>query len=84
MKRLAVVLLASAFLTGCTSGTMVQAEGNVFERHRVDSDHVILVDTETKVCYLQYGETVNFTTGASYSGITVMLNADGTPKLWEE
>lgn len=83
MKKLAVLLLSAAFLIGCGASS-VQAESGMFEYHRVDMEHVILVDKETKVCYLQYENTRNRTTGESWSGITVMLNADGTPKLWEE
>ena len=55
------------------------------ERHYSDFDTTkgpdtgfsILVDKETGVCYLE------FDYGYSY-GITPLLNADGTPKLWEE
>ena len=40
----------------------------------------ILVDKETKIMYMYYQD------GGGYSGtagLTVMLNADGTPMLWE-
>ena len=83
MKRLAVVLLSAALLIGCGASS-VQAGNSMFERHEIDVDHTILVDRETKVCYLEYGHLNNFNNGASWGGITVMLNADGTPKLWEE
>lgn len=50
-----------------------------FERHILNEGYgySILVDKETKVCYLEYE-------GIEKYGITVMLNADGTPKIWEE
>jgi len=83
MKKLAVVLLSTALLIGCGSSS-VRATGNMFDRHPIDADHSILVDRETKVCYLEYGHSANFTNGSAWGGITVMLNADGTPKLWEE
>lgn len=83
MKRLMVVLLSAALLIGCGTSS-AQAGNSMFERHEIDADHTILVDRETKVCYLEYGHLANFTSGASWGGITVMLNADGTPKLWEE
>ena len=41
----------------------------------------ILADKETKVMYLYYYSIEN--NGKTYSGLTVMLNADGTPMLWE-
>lgn len=83
MKKLAVVLLSAALLIGCGVSS-ARAESGMFERHVIDTDHTILVDRETMVCYLEYGHLDNFTSGASWGGITVMLNADGTPKLWEE
>lgn len=84
MKRLAAVLLTVVFLIGCGSSSAVQAKTNMFDEHRVDNEHVILVDRDTKVCYLQYGSTRNNITGETYGGVTIMLNADGKPKLWEE
>lgn len=84
MKKLAVILLAGVLLIGCWDSTEAQAKYNMFDEHRVDNEHLILVDRDTKVCYLQYGSTRNNITGETYGGITIMLNADGTPKLWEE
>lgn len=55
----------------------------MFERHKLDKYYSILVDKETNVCYLEYKAT-NSIGGLTYYGITVMLNADGTPKIWEE
>lgn len=40
----------------------------------------ILVDKETKVMYMYYHDG-NLNSGTA--GLTVMLNADGTPMLWE-
>lgn len=53
----------------------------MFERHILDDCYCILVDKETGVCYLEYEKPFGYCN--SY-GITVMLNADGTPKIWEE
>ena len=46
-----------------------------------DNDSLkILVDKETRVMYLyKYNGNGNATT----AGLTVMLNADGTPMLWD-
>ena len=84
MEKFAVILLMAVLVIGCGSSAEVQAKYIMFDEHRVDNEHMILVDRDTKVCYLQYGSTSNITTGESYGGITIMLNADGTPKLWEE
>ena len=52
-----------------------------FIRHVIDSSFIeeysILEDAENGVCYLMYDK------GNGY-GITVMLNPDGTPKIWED
>ena len=37
----------------------------------------ILVDTETRVMYM-------YTTGAQESGLTVLVDKEGKPMLWEE
>lgn len=84
MERFLVVFLVVVLMIGCGSSGTVQAKDTMFDEYRVDNEHVILVDRDTKVCNLQYGSTRNNITGETYSGITIMLNADGTPKLWEE
>ena len=53
----------------------------MFERHKLDNYYSILVDKETNVCYLEYEHCSGY---RGLYGITVMLNADGTPKIWEE
>lgn len=63
MKKLAVILLAGVLLIGCWDSTEAQAKYNMFDEHRVDNEHLILVDRDTKVCYLQYGSTRNNITG---------------------
>lgn len=85
MKKIVIILLTATVLTGCS----VQSEsivsefpessqmGSKFERHRLDDFYSILVEKESGVCYLEYNR------GAVYS-FTVMLNPNGTPKIWEE
>lgn len=50
----------------------------MFERHDLDRFYSVLVDKETRVCYLEYKYH------GGYYGIASMLNPDGTPKIWEE
>lgn len=87
MKKIVVVLLMSIMLTGCkdssiggeTKNTNVVQEGmSVFERHDLDRFYSVLVDKETRVCYLECK------CPGGYYGIVVMVNPDGTPKIWEE
>lgn len=86
MKRIAIILLFVMLLTGCGNGAIEQAgvvDSSVamFERHVIGGDYAILVDMETKVCYLEFKHQAGY---AGSGGIAIMLNADGTPKLWEE
>lgn len=53
----------------------------IFKRNTIDDYYSILVDNETGVCYLEYKNTFGYD---GYYGITVMLNVDGTPKIWGE
>lgn len=80
-KRIVLVVLLALFMTGCANEFINQSDDVVnqsfrFNRHDISVHYSILVDSETDVCYLQH-------IGTDGSGITVLLNADGTPKLWE-
>lgn len=83
-NKIISVLLATLIvlsINGCGSSVVTDAETAqeqtaMFERHNIDNYYSVLVDKKTGVCYLEYA-------GGSY-GITVMLNADGTPKIWKE
>lgn len=92
MKNKIILLLITATmalsLIACgDSVSVVENEDEVtesaemFERHTLDDCYSILVDKETGVCYLEYKNTFGYD---GYYGITVMLNADGTPKIWRE
>ncbi len=85
-KRFAIALIAIASalsLTACESSEVVEnvkeetVTGAMFERHNIDECYSILVDKDTGVCYLEYN-------GIREYGIVVLLNTDGTPKIWEE
>ncbi len=53
--------------------------GRLFERHRLETgNYSILVEKSTSVCYLECGEE-----GLNNYSITIMLNPDGTPRLWD-
>ena len=85
-NKFAIVAIASIMalsLSGCGSNTVTNAgkaqeQEVMFERHQIDECYSILVNKETSVCYLEYKFS------CYQYGITVMLNADGTPKIWEE
>lgn len=77
--KLKMLLLSVAILllSGCgekTGDEVTYADKFVEVEHRGNS--AIYVDAETKVMYWEKA----FATGV---GLTVVLNEDGTPKLWE-
>lgn len=84
-KLLAIILLTTMIftMTACSSASVVSdmktdyTEQISFDRYRIDDKYSILVDRETKVCYLEYSMPYR-------CGITVLFNADGTPKIWED
>lgn len=89
MKKKLIALLITVTLalslTACgDSVSIVENEDTAkesmakFERHTLDDSYSILVDKQTGVCYLEYSGV------AGQYGITVMWNADGTPKIWED
>lgn len=49
----------------------------VLERRARNGTYSILVDKETGVCYLEHMYMYHY-------GLTVMLNSDGTPRIWRE
>lgn len=91
MKKLIVILLFTAMIftmTACSSTVVSDVEVKdehteqaMFDRHKLDDFYSILVDKETGVCYLEYRLGSGY---KGYYGLTVLLNADGTPKIWED
>lgn len=84
MRKLLILFLSAVFITGCGNSNSIvsdstnQAEDQtMFERHPLGDDYSILAEKETSVCYLEYN-------GYKQYGIAVMLNLDGTPKVWED
>ena len=86
-NKIISVLLATLIVlsvNGCGSNVVTNAENTqeqveMFERHKLGSGYSILVDKETGVCYLEKRGGYHY-----QYGITIILNADGTPKIWEK
>lgn len=84
MKKIAlllVVLVMVAMMTGCVKPSdeidVGHWEGRL-AKHTINNNLSIIVDTNTGVCYLQKSIP-----GKGF-GMTVLLDSDGTPLLWEE
>ena len=83
MKRLVLAfLLAVAVLTisGCSDGMDEESRADASEMFvRVEDcgSFYIMYDKDTKVMY-----TIS-SSGYPYGNITLLVNADGTPKLWK-
>lgn len=85
MKKLLLLLLLPVMLLGgcgdIKSDDFVSVEQDRFVEVKnywstTGCDYTIVVDKETRVMYLMFR--------AGYKGgLTVMLNPDGTPMLWE-
>lgn len=91
MKKILALALSAILLTGCGNSNSIVSEPQakeetdvspMFERHPLDDDYSILVEKETGVCYLECSYGVGLRNDVY--GITVMLNPDGTPKIWED
>lgn len=69
-----LLIICMVMFSGCTSDKTDSKVNNsimrIVENH---VGHTVLVDTETNVMYLK----------SSNGGISVMVNSDGTPKLWK-
>ena len=85
MKKFVVALVALMFLlvVACEDSGPVQAEGVVknpevaeFENPDYDGDTYVIRHKETGVCYLVYYDNYG-------CGLTVMINQDGSPYVWE-
>ena len=86
MKKFIVAFIALMFLlvVACGDSGSVQAEGAVkptegatFTMVDFDVAEVVICHEETGVCYLVYRSN-------NGTGVTVMVNPDGTPYVWED
>ncbi len=82
MRKIIAVILVAVFVTGC-AGEVITREEDVasqilhFDEHKLDMEYSIIVDADTDVCYL-------INTDIYGGGMTVLLNPDGTPRLWKD
>ena len=83
MRKLFLMLILSLCLVSCGSSEQVDSTEvreeikRPFERVYQDGDVVILVDTKTNVMYTFVNN------GHGGTALTVILNADGTPRIYE-
>ena len=79
MKKLAIMLVLAISLSGC-SGRNSNAEyenNGRFRKIYADFSNGIYVDSETNVMYYWH-------TGGYSGGLTVMVDENGKPLIWEE
>ena len=75
-KILAAILTATLLIAGCSDMANVSAgQDNTMVLVEGWRDYGIYADKDTGVMYLVYQR--------NGTGCTVMLNADGTPKIWQ-
>lgn len=76
-KILASILTATLLIAGCSDTANVSAgQDNTMVLVESSCDYLIFADNDTGVMYLYIKESTG-------GGLTVMLNADGTPKIWQ-
>ena len=77
-KIIAVIVTATLLIAGCSDTANVSAgQDSTMVLVGSGRNHLIYADKDTGVMYLYMGSGYG-------SGLTVMLNADGTPKIWQE
>lgn len=76
-KILAAILTATLLIARCSDTANVSAgQENTMVLVGSGQEYLIYADSDTGVMYLY----IIISTGG---GLTVMLNADGTPKIWQ-
>ena len=75
-KILAAILTATLLIAGCSEAVNANAgQDRMMEKVEDEWGYAIYVDKDTNVMYIK---------GSGDGGtFTVMLNADGTPKIWQ-
>lgn len=76
-KILAAILVTTLLIAGCSDMANVSAgQDNTMVLVESERDYGIYADKDTGVMYL-------YMWNGPGCGLTVMLNADGTPKIWQ-
>ena len=76
-KIIAAIITATLLITGCSDTANVSAgQDNTMVFVESCRNYDIYVDKDTGVMYL-------YIWSGPGGGLTVMLNADGTPKIWQ-
>lgn len=75
-KLIAAILTVTLLIAGCESVNVDAEQDNTMVLVEGWRDYGIYADKDTGVMYLK-------SLRANGCGITVMLNADGTPKIWQ-
>jgi PBP1b-binding outer membrane lipoprotein LpoB len=75
-KFIAVIITATLLIVGCSDTANVsEGQDRMMEKVEDEWGYAIYVDRDTNVMYIKgLGDGGTF---------TVMLNADGTPKIWQ-
>lgn len=75
-----VIIIISVLISGCVSDEALSKTSDMFEYigYNSEANAEIVYDTETKVMYTISDIPYNKGT------MTLLVNPDGTPKLWEE
>lgn len=75
-KLITAIITATLLIAGCSDTANVSAgQENTMVLVESGQEYLIYADNDTGVMYLY----ITISTGG---GLTVMLNADGTPKIW--
>nr|DAK57171.1 MAG TPA: Lysis protein [Caudoviricetes sp.] len=78
-KIIAAIITATLLIAGCSDMANVSAgQENTMVSVESEQYYDIYADKDTGVMYLYV-----YTGRGFGSGLTVMLNADGTPKIWQ-
>ena len=76
-KLITAIITATLLIAGCSDTANVSAgQENTMVLGGSGQEYLIYADNDTGVMYLY----ITISTGG---GLTVMLNADGTPKIWQ-
>lgn len=74
-KLITAIITVALLIAGCESANVGAEQDRMMEKVEDEWGYAIYVDKDTNVMYIK---------GSGDGGtFTVMLNADGTPKIWQ-